>query len=96
MAKTKPQLIPEIAPKITYEFRCTVCNKYFDIKLNPNLNGNYRVHCPNCQHTHYRNVKNGKITDIRFTDNQESPLIEDLRPMKAIEKLKNILSSVKL
>lgn len=51
--------------------------------LNTSLNGNYRIHCPSCGHIHYRQVKNGKITDTRFTDNQNSILIEDILPMKS-------------
>lgn len=79
----KIKLFSEVAPKVTYEFRCTVCCLYFNIKLNPNLNGNYRVHCPNCEHIHYRTIENGKITDTRFPENHESILIEDLKPMKS-------------
>jgi hypothetical protein len=47
------------------------------------LNGNYRVHCPNCGHIHYRVVENGKITVTRFNDRSETILIEDIIPMKA-------------
>lgn len=70
-------------PKEKKEFLCTECHKYFDIKLNVSLDGNYRVHCPNCGHIHYRTVKKGVITDTRFPDNHESILIEDLYPMKS-------------
>jgi len=69
--------------KIKVEFLCTMCHKYFDIKLNMSLDGNYRVHCPNCGHIHYRTVKKGMITDVRFTDNPKDVLIEDLCPMKS-------------
>lgn len=65
------------------EFHCTSCGKYFDIKLNMKLNGNHRVHCPNCEHVHYRKIENGEITGDRFFDNKDSPIIDDLRPMKA-------------
>jgi len=69
--------------KVKYEFQCTNCQKYFDVKLNISLNGNYRIHCPNCQHIHYRKVEEGKITDTRFTENDDKILIEDIWPMKA-------------
>ena len=68
---------------VKHEFVCTECQKHFDITLNMALNGNYRIHCPNCGHVHYRTVKNGQITDTRFPDNHESILVEDIRPMKA-------------
>jgi DNA-directed RNA polymerase subunit RPC12/RpoP len=66
-----------------FEFRCTECQKYFDFVLNIELNGNYRIHCPNCGHVHYRVLKKGAITEDRFPQNDNQILIEDIRPMKA-------------
>jgi len=67
-----------------FEFFCSGgCQKYFDFKMNMELNGNYRIHCPNCGHVHYRVVKNGKITDGRFPENEDQILIEDIKPMKS-------------
>jgi predicted nucleic acid-binding Zn-ribbon protein len=69
---------------VKHEFYCSgSCGKYFDFVLNMNLNGNYRIHCPNCGHIHFRVVKDGKVTDGRFTDQPESPIIEDIYPMKS-------------
>jgi len=65
-----------------FEFYCTECAKHFDVKLNTSLNGNYRIHCPMCGHVHFRELKNGEITGVRFPDNHESLLIEDIKPMK--------------
>lgn len=69
--------------KVVHEFCCSSCGKYFDIKLNMGLNGNFRIHCPSCEHIHYRVVEDGKITIIRFDDNPYSILIEDIWPMKS-------------
>lgn len=69
--------------RIIEEFYCSSCRKYFDVKLNMALNGNHRVHCPNCGHIHYRVIQDGKITNTRFTDNTESIFVDDLYPMKA-------------
>lgn len=66
-----------------FEFYCTNCFKYFDVKLNLSLNGNHRVHCPNCDHIHYRFVKNGEITGTRFTETDDQIIVDDIRPMKA-------------
>ena len=66
-----------------FQFHCTECSKYFDFLLNTALNGNYRIHCPNCGHIHYRTLKNGDITDTRFDKNDNNILIEDIYPMKA-------------
>jgi len=68
---------------VTHQFHCTSCSKYFDINLNVALNGSYRIHCPLCNHIHYRNVMDGKITEVRFTRDSTSPLIEDIYPMKS-------------
>jgi len=70
-------------PRQIIEFECSSCAKIFDINLNTSLNGNYRVHCPNCDHIHYRVVKDGKITIERFPDRSDNPLIEDIVPMKS-------------
>lgn len=71
------------AERIKVEFYCQECKKFFDFKLNMSLNGNVRVHCPNCLHVHYRKIENGVITEGRFDRYDQSPIIEDLRPMKA-------------
>jgi hypothetical protein len=69
---------------VKHEFYCSgSCGKYFDFVLNMELNGNYRIHCPNCGHIHFRVVKNGVITEGRFTDDPSSPIIEDIYPMKS-------------
>lgn len=67
----------------TAEFWCTECHTYFDIRLNMELNGNYRIHCPKCGHVHYRTVLNGQITGDRFPVNDSELLIEDIMPMKS-------------
>jgi len=71
-------------PRVKFEFHCSGgCSKYFDFKLNTALNGNYRLHCPNCGHVHFRIVRNGKITEGRFTDSPGDMLIDDIYPMKS-------------
>jgi len=65
-----------------FEFRCTECQKYFDFVLNTSLNGDYRIHCPNCGHVHYRTIKKGEITETRHGKG-DSILIEDIYPMKS-------------
>ena len=51
--------------------------------MNVKLNGNHRVHCPICEHIHYRYIKNGVITLDRFNEHPNDPLADDLYPMKA-------------
>jgi len=66
-----------------FEFYCNNCSKYFDVKLNMSLNGNHRIHCPNCDHIHFRYVKNGEITENRFTQTDDQIIVDDIIPMKA-------------
>jgi DNA-directed RNA polymerase subunit RPC12/RpoP len=67
-----------------FEFTCkTECGKIFDINLNLSLNGKYRINCPNCNHKHYRWVKDGKITEERFPDRENDLLAEDIWPMRS-------------
>ena len=71
-------------PRQKFEFICSSCTKYFDFNLNTTLNGNYRIHCPNCGHIHYRKVLNGAITENRFYDGHDDQiLVEDIVPMKS-------------
>jgi len=61
------------------EFSCTSCQKMFDWKIRPYHNGKYRIHCPCCEHIHYRVLKNGVITEDRFTELEKNdPNIEDI------------------
>jgi len=71
-------------PRQKFEWYCSGgCGKYFDFVLNTSLNGNYRIHCPNCGHVHYRVLKNGQITEGRFDKSDDQILIEDIMPMKS-------------
>jgi len=80
----------------TFEFNCSSCSKYFDFRINTSLSGNFRVHCPNCGHVHYRTLEKGKITENRFPQNDSQLLIEDIVPMKSScrdfskEKIKDV------
>lgn len=65
------------------EFHCPVCDKFFVFSLSSTLNQNYRIHCPNCGHVHYRNIVDGIITDTRIFDKFDEALIADIRPMKS-------------
>jgi len=64
-------------------FFCPECDKYFLFHLSLTLNQNYRIHCPNCGHTHYRKVENGVITEVRIMDNLEEAFVADIRPLKS-------------
>jgi len=45
---------------------CHNCHQQFVALLDYSINGNHYCECPNCGHTHYRVITNGKITDDRW------------------------------
>ena len=48
------------------ELFCHGCSHYVIFDLNIDEDGNYEIPCPNCGHTHYRVVRNGRVTDERW------------------------------
>lgn len=48
------------------ELFCHNCDMYVQFRLEMEVDGNYEIECPNCGHMHYRVVKNGVITDVRW------------------------------
>jgi hypothetical protein len=51
--------------KVEVEFYCSMCKHYIYIKINTGLEGNHIMHCPVCDHEHFRVVVNGIITSDR-------------------------------
>jgi hypothetical protein len=56
----------ENAGQARTDFVCTECAKLFIAQLDFGVEGCYIVHCPWCQHEHYRVIKSGKITEERW------------------------------
>jgi hypothetical protein len=54
------------------EFYCSTsgggCEGYFLTWLRDDMNGNYTIECPNCEHHHFRVVKDGLVTGDRHSD----------------------------
>src|SRR3954465_1127380 len=52
------------------EISCHNCpgEKVFIATLDYSINGNHKIVCPRCGHIHYRTIKDGKITDARWTN----------------------------
>jgi hypothetical protein len=49
------------------------CGKYFRTFLRTNMNGNYTIVCPNCQHEHFRVITDGLVTGERHNKRDETP-----------------------
>ena len=59
------------------EIYCHHCGCYVQFDLDPSVNGQYVLDCPNCGHEHCRVVRDGHITDQRWDSrNQSIPTIQ--------------------
>jgi len=45
------------------ELHCHNCDRYVQFDIDPDMDGNFVIKCPNCGHEHCRVVKNGMILD---------------------------------
>lgn len=54
---------------------CHKCHKYFIAELDFDINGNHIIECAYCGHEHCRTIKNGKITEDRWSDRNNKPTI---------------------
>ena len=53
------------------EIYCHACDGHVQFELDLDLDGDYELQCPNCGHTHYRRVRQGIITDIRWRSSSQ-------------------------
>lgn len=51
---------------------CTECSKRFIAKLDLGLDGNHVIECPWCGHEHCRVVKDGKVTEDRWSSRAQN------------------------
>ena len=51
---------------------CTNCKGTFKFTMSFERDGDYEIPCPDCNHIHYRRVRDGLITDIRYDPNPSS------------------------
>jgi hypothetical protein len=49
------------------EIYCHNCQSYIQFELDTTLNGNHVLKCPKCGHEHCRVVKDGQVTDDRWS-----------------------------
>jgi phage FluMu protein Com len=61
---------------------CHACNdrpgggKFYAI-INYDLNGDHEIECPRCGHIHYRTIKDGFVTQTRYSSDGRSRQIAD-------------------
>lgn len=68
--------------KVLHEFNCSNCCGYITVKLDMDKNGAHCVVCPNCDHKHYRIIKDGVITEDRAPSSAEK-YADEIHPMKS-------------
>ena len=62
--------------KELFEFYCSGgCQGYFRTKLRTNIDGNYTIVCPSCEHEHFRQVRKGQITGDRCISNSDKIVV---------------------
>ena len=57
----------ESSNPIRTDINCTNCYKNFIAEIDFSIDGNHTINCPHCNHEHYREIKDGKVTDIRWS-----------------------------
>lgn len=51
---------------IRQEIHCHRCRRWVQFQLDTRLDGNHVIRCPHCHHRHYRVVRNGRVTGVRW------------------------------
>lgn len=60
--------------------QCTECQKWFMARLDHDIDGDHVIECAWCGHEHCRQIKAGKVTDIRWSSRpQRDRIIVDKR-----------------
>lgn len=58
------------------DMHCHACSGNFVAELDYDVNGDHEVHCPRCGHIHYRTIKDGKITEARYSSDSTSATVK--------------------
>lgn len=53
------------------DMSCHNCSKTFLAELNYDIDGDYIIECPHCLHEHCRTVKDGKVTEHRWSSREQ-------------------------
>lgn len=85
-----PKLFRPRRPKVAkelFEFYCSGgCQGYFRTKLRTNIDGDYIIECPGCQHVHHRQIRKGQITGDRHGTTEEKGAERIVVPKSAYSK----------
>jgi DNA-directed RNA polymerase subunit RPC12/RpoP len=59
------------------DMHCHMCSKDFIAIIDFNLAGDHQIECPHCGHIHYRAIKDGKVTESRYSYDDRPRQISD-------------------
>ncbi len=73
--------------KELFEFYCSGgCQGYFRTKLRTNIDGDYIIECPGCNHIHHRQIRKGQITGDRHSVSEENGAERIVMPKSAFSQ----------
>jgi len=52
--------------KVRTDMNCHHCSKGFVAEIDHDVNGKFVIHCPHCDHQHFRAIKDGVMTEERW------------------------------
>lgn len=61
---------------VRQEIHCHACGMWVQFVIDQSIDGNHKLDCPNCGHAHYRVVRNGDITSIRWDPNSVTTQVQ--------------------
>lgn len=61
-----------IMKRIRTDITCTECDHTFIAQLDFTIEGNHIIECPYCGHEHCRIIKNGKVTNDRWSSRDQT------------------------
>jgi len=61
------------------DIHCTECSKNFIAELDFRIDGQHVVECPHCAHEHCRVIKNGIITEERWSSRNGKTIVVNKR-----------------
>lgn len=68
--------VKEQREKVRTDFACTNCPKMFIAELDMAIDGDHIIVCPFCSHKHFRQIKEGVVTDARWVQkNRQSDAV---------------------
>lgn len=78
-----------------YEFYCSGgCLGYTLVPLDPEIDEDIIMVCPNCQHEHMRRMKGGQVTDLRHSTTRDDDRVHRIEPTKSAFSQKERLGAL--